>query len=158
MVAATTFAGQLSQKYEAALPGVTGLAFTYFVEEKGLTPAQAAGIIGNLRQESGLDSAALQAGGEGHGLAQWGGSRLLELEAFAKKKGVPWTDANAQLEFIWWELTEKPRFAPVLAALGSAQTPQAAARVFEEGYEVAGKPDMANREAYAAAALAQYNG
>src|SRR5947207_15769963 len=51
-------------------------AYDYFVG-KGLKPFQAAGIVGNLDQESGDDPTAVQPGGPGRGLAQWsaGGGR-----------------------------------------------------------------------------------
>src|SRR5262245_59249479 len=46
-------------------------AFTFFVS-KGLTPIQAAGIVGNLDQESGVDPNSVQyGGGPGRGIAQW---------------------------------------------------------------------------------------
>src|ERR1700677_516699 len=46
-------------------------AFDYFVS-KGLTDDQAAGIVGNLDQESGMDpSIAQYGGGPGRGIAQW---------------------------------------------------------------------------------------
>src|SRR6478609_5553836 len=45
-------------------------AFDFFVA-KGLTNFQAAGIVGNLDQESGVNPASVQAGGPGRGIAQW---------------------------------------------------------------------------------------
>ena len=45
-------------------------AFDYFLG-KGLTNYQAAGIVGNLDQESGVDPTAVQSGGPGRGIAQW---------------------------------------------------------------------------------------
>src|SRR4051812_50224709 len=45
-------------------------AFDYFVG-KGLTNFQAAGIVGNLDQESGMSPSARQSGGPGRGIAQW---------------------------------------------------------------------------------------
>src|SRR6185312_4315016 len=46
-------------------------AFEFFVN-KGLTKTQAAGIVGNLDQESGMDPTIFQYdGGPGRGIAQW---------------------------------------------------------------------------------------
>src|SRR4051812_26829508 len=46
-------------------------AYDFFVA-KGLTPFQAAGIVGNLDQESGVNPASVQfGGGPGRGIAQW---------------------------------------------------------------------------------------
>src|SRR6185312_1208901 len=45
-------------------------SFNYFVG-KGLTAVQAAGIVGNLDQESGGSPTAVQSGGPGRGVAQW---------------------------------------------------------------------------------------
>src|SRR4051794_15363078 len=47
------------------------VAFDFFLG-KGLTPIQAAGIIGNLDQESGMSPTISQyGGGPGRGIAQW---------------------------------------------------------------------------------------
>src|SRR6476646_3597410 len=46
------------------------LAFDYFLG-KVLTSVPAAGIVGNLDQESGMDPTAVQPGGPGRGIAQW---------------------------------------------------------------------------------------
>lgn len=46
------------------------VAFRYFVA-KGLTERQAAGVIGNLVQESGVNPTSIQPGGPGRGIAQW---------------------------------------------------------------------------------------
>ena len=45
-------------------------AFDYFLG-KGLTNFQAAGIVGNLDQESGVEPTSVQGGGPGRGIAQW---------------------------------------------------------------------------------------
>src|ERR1700722_8349960 len=45
-------------------------AFDYFLG-KGLANFQAAGIVGNLDQESGVNPTAVQSGGPGRGIAQW---------------------------------------------------------------------------------------
>ncbi len=54
----------------AALSTDEHTAYTFFVG-KGLTPVQAAGIVGNLIQESNVEAGAVQPGGPGRGIAQW---------------------------------------------------------------------------------------
>src|SRR6476620_7954591 len=55
---------------EASLANNPRTAFNYFVS-KGLTQTQAAGIVGNLMQESSVMPTAVQPGGPGRGIAQW---------------------------------------------------------------------------------------
>jgi hypothetical protein len=120
-----------------------------YLTKQGLTPAQAAGVIGNLQQESRLDPAA--AGG---GLAQWIGERWTGLLRFANKQGASPDSAALQAEYLWYELTTTERGA--LTALKKTTTAQQAARVFSEQYERPGDPQLANRERYAAEALSRY--
>src|ERR1017187_2975403 len=55
---------------EDALDANEQPAFDFFVG-KGLTTFQAAGIVGNLVQESNVSPTSVQAGGPGRGIAQW---------------------------------------------------------------------------------------
>ena len=55
---------------EDALDANEQPAFNFFVG-KGLTTYQAAGIVGNLVQESNVSPTAVQSGGPGRGIAQW---------------------------------------------------------------------------------------
>lgn len=111
-----------------------------FFMSKGLSPAAAAGIVGNARQESNLDPKA--AGG---GLFQYIGSRA------ASGKG----SAFDQLEATWKELTGG--YKSVLAKLRKAHTPEEAARIFSEGFERPGTPMLSNRERYAAQAYGTHS-
>src|SRR5690348_14320426 len=86
-------------------------AYNFFVG-KGLTSFQAAGIVGNLDQESGVDPASVQyGGGPGRGIAQWsvGGrwdsSYHDNVLWYAGQQGQASGSLNLQLEFIWYELT-----------------------------------------------------
>ena len=60
----------IGQAPPQAIFGNDQASFDYFVG-KGLTPFQAAGIVGNLDQESGVNPTAVQSGGPGRGVAQW---------------------------------------------------------------------------------------
>lgn len=81
-------------------------AFFYFTG-KGLTAAQAAGIVGNLMQESGVNPKSVQKGGPGRGIAQWsaGGrwdSGKDSLKSWAGSKDP--LDLLTQLDFMWYEM------------------------------------------------------
>jgi hypothetical protein len=104
-------------------------SLAYFIS-KGLTPAQAAGIVGNFKQESGLNPQA--AGG---GLDQGQGSRF--------HGGT----LQQQLDGIWSELVGSER--NTLAALKRASSPEEAARIFSNLFERPGIPALSNRERYA---------
>jgi hypothetical protein len=127
-------------------------AFNYFVQ-KGLTKEQAAGIVGNLMQESGVDPNSNQhGGGPGRGIAQWSvGERWAELEKFAQASGRDPRALETQLDFMWKELNSTEGAA--LSALKGAQTVADATVIFEKKYERAGIPNNAGRIAFANEAL-----
>ncbi|RTL37238.1 MAG: hypothetical protein EKK48_24360 [Candidatus Melainabacteria bacterium] len=106
--------------------------YDYFIE-KGFSPAQASGILGNLQTESSFKTSAYNAGEGAIGLAQWEGGRRTALEAFAKQEGKPVTDWRVQADFLMKELqtTESGAYS----ALKAAQTPGAAASAFDKYYE-----------------------
>lgn len=116
------------------------LALEFFGPKYG--EAAAAGIVGNLQQESSLNPK------ETNGyLAQWLGARLSGLEAFARAHKVPVTNASTQLAYIDYELRTSEKSTG--EALKKAKTPREAARIFSERFERPGEPDLSNREHYA---------
>lgn len=74
-----------------------------FYVAKGYKPDQAAGIVGNLIGESGLNPTQTADDGS-YGLAQWTGPRLQGLFAFAKRNKLDPSDPNTQLEYSHFEL------------------------------------------------------
>ena len=72
---------------------------------RALSKEQAAGLMGNIRQEAGkdFDPAATESGGGGYGIVQWTGSRRTNLENAAKKKGVAVSDLAFQLSYLYQE-------------------------------------------------------
>lgn len=93
------------------------IAMKYFMSQ-GWTREQAAGIVGNLQNESGrgLDPNAFRANDAGpgqhsRGIAQWNRDRLANLAAYAKKVKRPWNELQTQLEFIQWELSSTHKAA-----------------------------------------------
>lgn len=91
-----------------------------FYQSRGFTPEQAAGIVGNLIAESGLDTDIPGDAGTSFGIAQWRGERLTKLKRFANANGRDWTDFDTQLEFVLVELEGDEQTAG--AKLRSAKT------------------------------------
>lgn len=121
----------------------------------GLTPIAAVGIIANLKAESELNPSIKQyGGGPGRGLVQWEkGGRFdtdrINLVSFAKKQGKPWTDLDAQIDFILYELNKHPEYIRVKQALNQADNIEKATLLFLRKYEKAGTPHTQKRLKYA---------
>ena len=97
----------------AALTGNDKTAFDFFVG-KGLTSYQAAGIVGNLDQESGdrTRPSVQYGGGPGRGIAQWSAGGRWDTDANDNvdvvrrhSRASRRRRSTLQLEFIWYELT-----------------------------------------------------
>ena len=72
-----------------------------FLIDKGLSPAGAAGILGNMYIESGFKTGALGDSGSSLGLCQWHASRKKRLLQRAKDQGVNPLSIDFQLEHLW---------------------------------------------------------
>jgi uncharacterized protein (TIGR02594 family) len=122
-------------------------AMDYFMS-KGWSKEQAAGIVGNLQQESGagLNPAAQNKNGM-YGLAQWDSNRRA---GFEKKygKSIKGSTAEEQMEYINWELTQGPE-KRAGKALKNATNAQEAAHIFEKKYERSGGSALDKRIANA---------
>jgi hypothetical protein len=141
------------------------VAFNYFVSQ-GLSPVQAAGIVGNLQGESdqGLNTQTVNRGdgrdgSDSIGIGQWNSTRAQALKDYAASKGVPYTDLTTQLEFLHSELKgpEKAAYDKLLAA----QNPEEATRAMlayerPKDWNVPGSHPQ--RTQYAAKAFAAYGG
>lgn len=79
-----------------------------FLKEQGLSDEQAAGVMGNIQQESGFDPGAAEVvpshAGQGYGIMQWTGPRRTALEDFAGLKGIPASDLGVQIAFLLTEI------------------------------------------------------
>lgn len=111
-------------------------AMSHFMA-RGLTQAQAAGVVGNLMQESALRTGARNKGdgadgSDSIGLAQWNGNRATALKSFAAARKKPVDDFETQLDFVLHELETTE--GGVGAALKGAKTAEEAASIFI-GYE-----------------------
>jgi len=113
-----------------------------FFTGKGYEPHQAAGIAGNLMQESTLNPTAKNPTSGAFGLAQWLGSRKKSFMDFALKNKKDIKDPTAQLEFIDHELnTTETRARDKL--LNSKDATEAAFN-FSNHYERAGANEKKN--------------
>jgi hypothetical protein len=116
-----------------------------FLTSKGLTPAQAAGVVGNMILESGINPQRLQGTGlktvtpasqitdpsTGWGSVQWTpNSKMIKPTMSAQKDP---NDLSIQLDYLWNELSTNESAA--LAAVRATSTPEAAAQAFGAKYE-----------------------
>jgi hypothetical protein len=105
----------------------------------GFTASAAAGVVGNLVQESGLRTDAIGDNGTSGGLAQWHNERLDALKRFAAARGKKWTDLDTQIEFLAEEM--RTSYADTYAKMQSAELPEIAAQIMTDEYEI---PDPAS--------------
>lgn len=105
----------------------------------GFTASAAAGVVGNLVQESGLRTDAIGDNGTSGGLAQWHNERLDALKRFAAARGKEWTDLDTQIEFLAEEM--RTSYADTYAKMQSAELPEIAGQIMTDEYEI---PDPAS--------------
>lgn len=141
------------------LPGVSKKLMDFFTGY-GWTKEQAAGIVGNLAQESSLNPGAENATGH-YGLAQWDKTRQESFKKWRGKDIRDYTDPNEQLldqaRFIQWELTKGDDQGARKAGemiKGSKETKESTLYM-EKYYERSGGADLDKRANYAAQAAAK---
>lgn len=140
-------------------------AYNFYIS-KGLSPAQSAGIVGNLMLESGgnvtINPDITNEIGA-YGIAQWLAGRRTALEAFAASQGKPRSDLGIQLEFLWSELpAQKAATGPYrnksyLEATTATSTPSEAAVAFENTFERSGGAGIPQRISNAESVFASYS-
>lgn len=114
------------------------------LRQNGFTDSEAAGITGNIAQESMFDTEALSKDGyNSHGLVQWTGDRKAHLEQFARKNGLDPKDWRTQVDFISEEMNTTERAAFEALRKNPNITPEEAAHIVREQYERP-DPDVAN--------------
>lgn len=121
------------------------LAYRFLVS-KGLRDFQAAAIVGNLRQESGLNPRleAIDTNGlVSRGVAMWQPERWQRLSGSGRD---PW-ELQTQLEFLWHELMTIPALG--LEQLAASTSLEDATIVFQNKFERCGVCHTSNRIAYA---------
>lgn len=113
-------------------------AYTH-LSSAGFEPHQAAGIVGNLFQESSLNPNAVNPKSGAYGMAQYLGPRKKQLIQFAQANGASPSDPRTQLDFMVSELNGPESRAR--DRLLEAKTPEEAAQIFRVHYERPGKAE-----------------
>lgn len=110
--------------------------------QDGLTDAEAAGMTGNIAQESDFDTGAVSGDGYGtKGLIQWDGDRYARFEKWCEDNGRDPSDWRAQVDYSVEEMkTTEPDALRRMRERGDDLTPEEAARIIREDYE---RPDPA---------------
>lgn len=160
-VSASGMSPRSAQMVAAIVRSNEQAAFDYFVA-RGLTKRQAAGIVGNLDQESGMDPTIQQSGGgAGRGIAQWsvGGrwdtySGDNEVHYTNVTLGVGRYDLTGQLKFVWYELSHFSYYG--LAQVKAATTIDGAVVAFQDHFEGCGTCNTTARKAFAHDAYNRY--
>lgn len=134
-----------------------------YLIDKGLIPVQAAGIMGNLRGESGLNPKRVQStptpqgdsdvmiidGRTGYGLAQWTSSgRQQGLHGLAASRHVADSDLATQLDWLWSELTggyKNSTYTPLTAATDT----RTATHIFLHNFEAPQVENLDTRTSFA---------
>lgn len=130
-----------------------------------LNLAQAAGVIGNLQQESGQNLDPRASNGTHHGIAQWDASDRWGngVVKFAADMGGDPYDLSIQLRYLAWEMgltnewqNHTPGRGGVANALRGASTAADATKIFEEQFEGSGGSALDKRQANAEALYNKY--
>lgn len=109
--------------------------WNYLVREMGLSNKQAAGIMGNIWQESKYDPKALNPSSGAYGIIQWYQGRLDALKNFASGKGKEASDIGVQLEFMKKEL-EGSYKANVLDPIKASDSVEEVTKIWLEKFEI----------------------
>lgn len=128
--------------------------FRYLVDKEGFTQEAAAGIIGNLMQESGVNPKSRQlGGGPGRGIMQWTETeRWASLTAWAKNSGKdPWA-LETQVQWMIKEMKDYGTYNRIKGVTSYKKSVE----IFEREMERAGVPNYPRRYQFAADALASF--
>lgn len=151
---------------QEAQPGVSNDKIIWdYLRGRGLSEAQTAGVMGNLRQESGpnldpgINEAVPSHAGAGYGIAQWTGSRRTAIEAAAQAKGVPVNDLCFQLDYLVEESMSrqsKDGSKGEWDGLKQQQSVEDAVDYWHENYERSADANTATRQQYAREYMKKY--
>lgn len=119
-----------------------------FFKSMGWTKEQAAGIVGNLQEESGknLDTKAVGDGRKAKGIAQWHPDRQAKFQEIMGKQVMDAT-LEEQLKFVDWELKNSHKVAG--DKLKNAKSAAQAAAIVDNDYEKSSGKARAQRMANA---------
>lgn len=126
-------------------------AMNRLVNELGIDPKAASGIVGGLMLESGgnttdISPTAKNPNSGSYGIGQWLGSRQDDLMAFAEETGGDPSDLDTQISFLIHELKGSENGA--LQEILKAQSPDEAGRLADKFYERSeGTDEIRNQKA-----------
>ena len=107
------------------------IAFAFLVDEMGLNPAAACGVMGNISAETDFRADITGLGGA-YGICQWMGSRKSSLISYCSGKGLDYRTIKGQLSFLKYEL--KNSFPGVFNYL--KKVPNTAQGAYDAGYHL----------------------
>lgn len=87
--------------------GTTEDKFWYALKSLGYSDEAICGAMGNIKQESGFKTTALNSSSGAYGISQWMGGRLDSLKNYANSKSTTEEDEIIQIEFLIAEITGK---------------------------------------------------
>lgn len=135
-----------------------------FLKSKGFSDTAAAGVLGNIQQESNFNPNAVNKSSGAFGIGQWLGGRLKNLKKYAKDQGKSYKSLDVQLEFLYKELNgADPTTKSKLNKYGGLKglkkmSISDAVKAFEDSFERSGGSAMGNRKKYADASYKKYKG
>lgn len=151
---------EMTEEELVALQGDNATKIWNYFRTNGYSEAATAGIMGNLKVESGLDPSIKQhGGGPGRGLAQWtvNGSRWNGLLEVANERGTTWDDLETQLVWIDKEINSGSWISDI-AGFKKSTSVDSATEIFCNEYERPGVPHMDTRKSYANNYYKQFKG
>jgi len=113
-----------------------------FFIDKGYTPVQAAGIVGNLIQESNLNPTVTNSIGA-FGIAQWFKDRKINFKTWAEQNQLNPYDMDTQLSYVDHELSTS--HAAVAKQLAGANSIEEATMIVRKKYEIPGEKEANDR-------------
>jgi len=133
-----------------------------YLISKGFAPMAAAGVLGNMQAESGIDPAKEEYVNHiGYGLAQWSYGRRINLENFARAQNKPVSDLGLQLDFLWHELNTTENATLIAMTKPGPSSVLAATTIWLQKFERAGDSSAQaaqNRNQYSEKWYQKFNG
>lgn len=111
---------------------------------KPMNKEQAAGVAGNVMQESGFNPSAVNSIGAS-GLFQWLGGRKIGLQDFATSQGKPWDDATTQMQWLAQELNTSHKHVADAMIASSTKDAREWAKFWDDYYEISGNDAIDQR-------------
>jgi TP901 family phage tail tape measure protein len=147
-----------TSSYSQVSGGSTAAQIWNFFKSKGFSDSIAAGIMGNLQLESGLNPNARNPSSGAFGIAQWLGGRKTGLANYAASVGTSMNNLSTQLNFLWKELnsTESRTMRYLSGNQGASASTIAA--MFDKLFERSEGTHIPQRQAYANQFMSQFNG